>query len=136
MVQKQGWTPLVFLLIVVGSLAILTMYRSDRERTNIPMTAFYATETSESSIVTNTASSDGKFLATSIFQLHVSYHSILYILDPATDAFTLSSSMFINGGDMPKQYSCTDEEGNAHTRYDEHGTLNYRWYSLATDGTP
>ena len=60
MVHNQGWTPLVFLTVVIGSLMILTMYRTDRERTNTPITAFYATDSSESSVVvTNAASSDG-----------------------------------------------------------------------------
>ena len=61
MVHNQGWTPLVFLAVVIGSLMILTMYRTDRERTNTPITAFYATDSSESSVVvTNAASSDGE----------------------------------------------------------------------------
>jgi hypothetical protein len=87
MIQKnQGWTPLIFLVMVIGSLMILSMYRSDRERTNTPITAFYSTDSSET-LVTDAAST-----------------------------FTLSSSMFINGADMPKQYTCTDDEGNEHTR--------------------
>ena len=60
-VQNQGWIPLVFLVVMMGSLTILTMYRRENKRTNNPMVAFYATETSESSVVTNAASSDGEF---------------------------------------------------------------------------
>jgi hypothetical protein len=79
MVHNQGWTPLVFLIVMIGSLTILSVYRSDRERPIIPMTAFYATDSSESTVLTNSASNDAQ-----------------------TDTFSLSSSKFVNGGDMPK----------------------------------
>ena len=125
--QRQRWAPLVFLFVVIGSMVLISMYKTNYS--SIMSSVRTKTSLAED-VAVQGGNSHGVGSGGGGGSAGVKAHdggvgnaasavagSTVVGSDTVSDAdqFTLSSPMFVSGSDIPRQYTCTDEAGNPQT---------------------